>query len=255
MAAAIPPLLRRVLVDPDLALDLGTSGTRAVGGRCRPVEVGTPRGRDGLGAVRRGVVTDPGAVVRLLTRLLARWHRVGRRRPRVLLSLPTGLSPRRQRRLVEVVREAGAAAVETVPAPLAAALGAGLDLSLPHAQMVVDVGEGLTEMAAVREGSLLAARALAVGCRDLGEPGAAPAALARLAEGVRAFWGSLPLRAQVEVIEGGLLVTGGGALREGLLEAVGRTCRLPVRCPREPRQAVIRGLAAFLGAWPWRQEA
>jgi rod shape-determining protein MreB len=62
---------------------------------------------------------------------------------------------------------AGAALVSILPEPLAAAVGLGLDLASPHAQMVVDVGNGVTDVAVLRSGLLEQTLAVGVGCSSL----------------------------------------------------------------------------------------
>jgi rod shape-determining protein MreB len=54
-----------------------------------------------------------------------------------------------------------------VAEPLAAAIGAGLDISLPYAQMVIDIGDGVTDVAVIRSGDLVLTKAVRKACGDL----------------------------------------------------------------------------------------
>jgi rod shape-determining protein MreB len=62
---------------------------------------------------------------------------------------------------------AGASAVQISPEPLAAAIGAGLDVSRTDAQMVVDIGDGVTDIAVIQSGSLVHSAAIRLACSDL----------------------------------------------------------------------------------------
>jgi hypothetical protein len=57
--------------------------------------------------------------------------------------------------LIESARRAGASAVALVPEPLAAAVGAGLDITSPYAQMLVDIGDGVTDIAVIQSSRLV----------------------------------------------------------------------------------------------------
>jgi rod shape-determining protein MreB len=133
----------------DVALDLGTATTRLrVAPRLAPLS--RPSAVWRLGGQRRGlaggVIVDVYAatavVADLLRNVASRW-----RRPSVLACVPTDASPAERAALVEAVIQAGAGAVCVAPEPLAAALGAGLEVEGPRARAIVDVGEGVTDCA------------------------------------------------------------------------------------------------------------
>ncbi|HEX7182333.1 MAG TPA: rod shape-determining protein [Thermoanaerobaculia bacterium] len=160
-------LLRR-LQGPDLAVDLGSATTRVASASSRrtlkaPSMVGRTR------ALRGGVVVEPDCAVEVLRPLFARIRRFGLARPRVVATVPTDADRDERRTVEEVVRRAGAAAVALAPEPLAAAIGAELDLSLPYAQLIVDIGYGVTDCVVVRSGGIIESSARRVGCGDLEE--------------------------------------------------------------------------------------
>jgi rod shape-determining protein MreB len=132
--------------------------------------------------------------------------------------------------------EAGSAEVHTVPSTLAAALGSGADVGGPYAEMVVDLGAGLTEMAVFRNGAAVACAAAEVGTED------GPSMLDRIVDAVRAFWRGLCEDDQVETIESGLVVSGGGALMAPLVARLQEALGLTLRIGPQPEQAVVRGL-------------
>jgi rod shape-determining protein MreB and related proteins len=69
--------------------------------------------------------------------------------------------------LIEAAQRAGLTEVVLVPKPLAAAIGAGLDVASPYAQIIIEVGAGITEVAIVRSGELIQTHALRLACSDL----------------------------------------------------------------------------------------
>jgi rod shape-determining protein MreB len=114
-----------------------------------------------------GVITDENAATALLKPLLKRARRFGLMRPRVLACAPTDACETERAALVEATRRAGASAVVLVPEPMAAAIGIGMDISLEHAQMLVDIGDGVTDIAVIRSGSLISTAATRTACSDL----------------------------------------------------------------------------------------
>lgn len=177
--------LKKLIADPDVAIDLGTANTRLFahgkGLVCdEPSAVSqhqkswTAPGNDlpsGYGSrvspLRGGVVTDVVAAASLLKPLLVRARKFGLRQPRVLACAPSDASPSEVRALVTGVNLAGAPNVRVVPEPLAAAVGSGLDISSPYAQMLVDIGDGVTDIAVIRSGSLIRTAATRNGCSDM----------------------------------------------------------------------------------------
>ncbi len=132
----------------------------ALDGRTPPgARVGTP--------VRGGAVTDLSLVRTYLHELLRRTSRSRWRvrRPHAVLSCPVDATPLERRALLESAEEAGLGHVDLLPAPLAAALGCGLDLADARVQAVADVGAGTAEIAVFCRGTVLARRS----CRHAGD--------------------------------------------------------------------------------------
>jgi rod shape-determining protein MreB and related proteins len=191
MSFHFPSCLRQTFADPDIALDLGTANTRLyargrgiIADEPSIVRMQTDTGKIeevGISAafslqdkqhaivspLRAGVVADVKATTALLRPLLRRGRRMGILKPRVLVCAPTDACEEERAALIEATRGAGAAAVAIAPEPLAAAIGGGLDVASEHAQMIVDIGDGVTDVAVIRLGSLLATDAVRIACSDL----------------------------------------------------------------------------------------
>lgn len=264
----MPSLLRKVL-QMDLAVDLGSATTRVSGAfSCCTLEAPSALGE--TRALRGGVVVDPDCAAEILRPLFAKVRRLGLLRPRVVATVPTDAGPEERLRLEAAVRRAGAAAVALAPEPLAAALGGQLDLGLPYAQLVVDIGYGVTDCVVIRSGAVVESRARRTGCGDLEEAlvrgaagrdgtvltaeearemllrdGLALAETLAPADAVLGFVAGLvrdlPDDIGAELVESGIHVTGGGALIPGLAEALARRTGLTVQRFRNPLYAVVQG--------------
>jgi rod shape-determining protein MreB len=182
--------LIRYISDPDVALDLGTANTRLYalgkGLVCeeptllrsnhtrlpsRRRAISTDRITTDHGThrtpLRGGVVTDVEGAASLLSPIMRRARRFGLGPPRVLACAPTDASGSEIAALHTAVQRAGVSAVKIVPEPLAAAVGADLDISSRYAQALIDIGDGVTDIAIVRSGELIRKAAVRLACGDL----------------------------------------------------------------------------------------
>ena len=233
---------------PEVVIDIGTERTRLLARGAVVAEAPTRDPVTGRRLVVRGVIVNAEGAARLAARLMAdRARREGGAHCAVA-SCPRQVE-RARPRLEKALRLAGIERLEVVGSVVAAAAGAGVDVSSAYAEMVVDVGAGLTEVAVFRNGAALFEGTIPIGTRDLrgrrrtanGPP--SPAVTHSLAAQVFAMWKSLPLDAQVETIENGLVLTGGGAAIPEVVQAIEVETHLGVRTAPDPAQAVIRGLA------------
>jgi rod shape-determining protein MreB len=178
--------LQRLISRPVLALDVGTAMTRLhAAGRLSAVSRPSVVSRRNLPApaLQGGVVIDADAAAEVVADLLRWVDGRGRGRPRVLACVPSDASPDERAALVEAVRRAGASGVALLPEPVAAARGFDPDAGAEaEVAAVLDIGEGVTDLAVVRGGELVASEALRVGVADLR---AAVCRTIRLACGVR----------------------------------------------------------------------
>lgn len=160
------------LASPQLALDIGTGLARACTDTSDVLERGSYV-REHLGgailyrrALRGGVVSDIAAAAEIIAPLVntftARW-----RRPAALICTPSDASPDEQDALVEAVSTAGATVTRIVPEPLAAAIGCGVDMSSEYAHLIVDLGEGVTDVAVIAGGSIVRSGAERTGFSDI----------------------------------------------------------------------------------------
>jgi rod shape-determining protein MreB len=177
----------------DLAIDLGTANT-LVYERGRGIVLNEPTvialnsrnkevlamGRDAwhmigrtpghivaVRPLRKGAITDF-EVTQEMIRLLLKRVGVSRfNRPRVVICVPSAITEVERRAVIEAARRAGAAEAQLIEQPMAAAIGAGLPIHEPCANMVVDVGGGTSETAIISLGGVVALKAVRVGSFDI----------------------------------------------------------------------------------------
>jgi rod shape-determining protein MreB len=158
-------ILRMSFWKPDIAVDLGTAWVRVAYGTHGLYAV--PSIFDGRSALRAGTVVDRDAAVAVLGPLLARVRRFGVAPPRAIAGVPSDVSAKERDAVRECVLKAGASDVFLVPEPLAAAIGSGVDVASPFANMILDIGEGVTDCAVIQSGRIVEKRAERVGCADM----------------------------------------------------------------------------------------
>jgi rod shape-determining protein MreB len=113
------------------------------------------------------VVVDPEAAVELLSPLLSGSRWFGASRPKVVVCTPSNVTEQERERVAECVIRAGAASVTMVPEPVAAAVGAGIDIGSGRASFIVDIGDAVTECAVIQRGRVVRSYAVRLGCGDL----------------------------------------------------------------------------------------
>ena len=101
-----------------------------------------------------GVISDYDMTVAMLRELMKRVTSLSLFKPRVLVCVPGSITGVEERAVVDAVTEAGARKVYLVESAVATAYGAGLDVSKPDGQMIIDVGGGTTECAVVSLGGV-----------------------------------------------------------------------------------------------------
>ncbi|MDX1935173.1 MAG: rod shape-determining protein [Capsulimonadales bacterium] len=153
---------------PDVAVDLGTATTRIAFAH-RSMTVETPSVCGFTPALRAGVVVDADVAGEVLRPAIARLRRMGILLPRALACAPSDTTPEERTAVRESCYRAGAGAVALMPEPLAAAIGAGLDLIEDRPILLMDIGEGVTDCALIRSGRIRCSNAVRVACADLHE--------------------------------------------------------------------------------------
>ncbi len=132
-----------------VAMDKNSGKVLQVGAAARNMLGRTPGNVVAMHPLKDGVVADHEMTVRMLQKLFqnAGDSSLFAPKPRVVVSIPSGVTQMDERAVINAAIEAGARRVYLIEEPLAAALGAGLDISSPKGHMVVDIGGGTTDIA------------------------------------------------------------------------------------------------------------
>lgn len=88
-------------------------------------------------------------------------------RPRIMATLPAGLTELQHRSIANVVESAGGRNITVIEGPLAIAFGLGLDFSVPHGTLVVDIGAGTTDVAVISMGGIAACESVKTASFDI----------------------------------------------------------------------------------------
>jgi rod shape-determining protein MreB len=321
------------LFSRDLAIDLGTANTlvfardqgivvdepsviavnkrsgkiEAVGSQAKDMIGRTPRGIEAIAPMRNGVIADFTMAEQMLSHFVKKAHnRSFFIRPRIVISVPSGITPVEKRAVLDSAYRAKAREVHLVDQAMMGALGAGLPVTEPTGSMVVDIGAGTTDLAIISVAGLVYSRSLPVagnamdsaiadyvkrkynlliGChtaervkigigsaceidkplqteicgRDLveGVPRtiivkdaeireALTPAIAVIISAVRRALEDTPPELSGDILEQGLVLTGGGAMLRGLDLRIRRETGLLVSIASEPLKSVVSGTGQVL---------
>ncbi|MEW6667947.1 MAG: rod shape-determining protein [Thermodesulfobacteriota bacterium] len=320
----------------DLAIDLGTSNTLiyvkgkgivlnepsvvaikkehegvnrilAVGREAKKMLGRTPERVEAIRPMKDGVIADFEITEVMLRHFIKQVLRRGSiLRPRIIISVPIGVTPVEKRAVRECAESAGASEVFLIEEPMAAAIGAGLPITEPRSNMVVDIGGGTTEVTVISLGGIVYSKSVRVGGDRMDEsivqyinrnynfmigPGTAetikmtignaypleepqqmlvkgrdlatgiPRTLTleseevremiseevgTIVQTVRSALEQMPPELSADILDAGIVLTGGGALLRNLDILLKRETKVPVTVTPEPLHAVALGAGMAL---------
>ncbi len=156
-----------VLSEPSVvAVHMDSKGIKkvlAVGAEAKRMVGRTPGNIMAIRPMRDGVIADFDITEAMLRHFILSVH--NRRtlvRPRIIVSVPSGITQVEKRAVRETVESAGAREIYLIEEPMAAAIGAGLPITEPTSSMVVDIGGGTTEVAVISLSGIVYAKSLRV---------------------------------------------------------------------------------------------
>ncbi|MFZ5754009.1 MAG: rod shape-determining protein [Bacillota bacterium] len=291
-----------------VALDKNTGQVIAVGEEARRMLGRTPGNIVAIRPMKEGVIADYDVTEKMLRYFIGK--AVGKRlffKPRVMIGVPSGVTSVEERAVKQAAISAGAKQAFLIEEPLAAALGAGLEISEPSGSMVVDIGGGTTDIAVLSLGGIVTSRSIRIGGDKIdealvrymrraynlmigertaeelkieigtaypqarGEAGTeirgrdlvsglpktvrimAREAYEAIKEPVEAIVGATkevlektPPELAADIMNKGIVLTGGGALLHGLDMLITQETHLPVHIADNPVQCVALGTAKAL---------
>ena len=155
-----------------VAVDKRTRRPLAIGAEAKQMVGRTPANVVAIRPLNDGVISDFDITEAMLEYFFAKVHEqslVPVARPRVVIGIPAGVTEVEMRAIYDAAMAAGAREVFLIEEPVAAALGAGLPIQDIKGTMVVDIGGGTTEIAALSMGGMVVSRSLRVAGDEMDE--------------------------------------------------------------------------------------
>ena len=160
-----------VLREPSIvAVKTGTTQVLAVGDEAKRMLGRTPGNISAIRPLKDGVIADFEITEAMLRHFITKAH--GNRRfvrPRVVVAVPSGITEVEKRAVKDSAMQAGAREVYLIEEPMAAAIGVGLPVTDPAANMIIDIGGGTTEVAIISLAGIVFSRSVRVAGDELDE--------------------------------------------------------------------------------------
>ena len=160
-----------VLKEPSVvAYDKDADRVRAIGEEARQMIGRTPGNITAIRPLRQGVISDYLLTERMLKYFLQKaMGRRAFRKPRISICVPSGVTEVEKKAVEEATYQSGAKEVILIEEPVAAAIGAGIDITLPFGNLIVDIGGGTTDIAVISLGDTVVSSSIKVAGNDFDE--------------------------------------------------------------------------------------
>jgi rod shape-determining protein MreB len=243
-----------VLREPSVvAIDKNTNKILAVGEEARKMIGRTPGNIVAIRPLRDGVISDYDVTERMLRYFLRKV--AGPRlffKPRVMVCVPSGATEVEKRAVLDATYEAGARRTYLIEEPIAAAIGAGIDISKPCGNMVVDIGGGTTNVAVISLGGIVVSDSIKVAGDKFDE-----AIIRYMRKKYNLLIGErtaedmkVNIGAAVPRKDDASMIITGRNLISGLPKSVTVTSNEMVEALEEPLQAIVEAVHALLERTP-----
>ena len=152
-----------VINEPSVvAIDINTNKILEVGEEARKMLGRTPGNIVAIRPLRDGVISDFDITEKMLKYFIKKAVGNSIIKPRVIICVPSGVTEVEKRAVLEASNNAGAKKTYLIEEPVAAAIGAGLDITKPSGHMVIDMGGGTTDIAVISLGGIVVSRSIKV---------------------------------------------------------------------------------------------
>ena len=161
-----------VLKEPSVvAFDRNTNKIKAIGEEARLMLGRTPGNIVAVRPLRQGVISDYTVTEKMLSYFISRT--VGKslfgRKPRISVCVPSGATEVEKKAVEDATYQAGARVVSIIEEPVAAEIGAGIDIAKPCGNMIVDIGGGTADIAVISLGGVVVSNSIKVAGDDFDE--------------------------------------------------------------------------------------
>ncbi|MCI8711003.1 MAG: rod shape-determining protein [Ruminococcus sp.] len=297
-----------VLKEPSVvAIDRDTKSIRAIGEEARLMLGRTPGNIVAVRPLRQGVISDYTVTEKMIKYFVRK--ALGRRtlkKPRISICVPSGVTEVEKKAVEEATFAAGAREVHLIEEPVAAAIGAGIDISKPCGNMIVDVGGGTSDIAVISLGGTVVHTSIKIAGDDFDEAivrymkkkhnlligertaeeikiqigttypipeeesmevrgrnlltglpktvtvtsteteAALQEATGQIVEAVITILEQTPPELSADVLDRGIVLTGGGAMLRGLEEMIAERTGINTMTAEDPLKAVAVGTGQFV---------
>ena len=146
-----------------VAIEVATGEVIATGREAKEMLGRTPKEIKAIRPMQDGVIADLTATQLMLKNMLQKvCKRYNAKKPRVVVGVPSGITEVEERAVEEAILQAGAREVYLIEEPMAAAIGANLDVAEPSGNIIVDIGGGTTEVAVISLGGIVVCNSIRV---------------------------------------------------------------------------------------------
>lgn len=298
-----------LLKEPSVvAINKNNNKVLAVGEEARRMIGRTPGNIVAVRPLRDGVISDYDVTERMLKEFIKK--ACGKSRlvaPRVMVCVPSQATEVEKRAVMDAARNSGAKKVHIIEEPLAAAIGAGIDITKPNGNMIVDIGGGTTDIAVISLGGVVVRKSIKIAgdkfdeaiikyvrnkykimigektaedvkikigstfkdsrnlvttmkgrnlitglpdeveisTEEIREALSEPVSL--IVEGVKSILEKTPPELAADIIEKGILMTGGGSLLDGFNKLIEANTGVAVTIANNTVEAVAEGTGQVLG--------
>ncbi len=160
-----------VLKEPSVvAFDADTDRIKAIGEDARLMIGRTPGNIRAVRPLRQGVISNYTVTEQMMKHFITK--ALGKRtfrKPRIAVCVPSGVTEVEKKAVEDATYQAGAKEVAIIEEPIAAAIGAGIDISRPQGNMIVDIGGGTTDVAVISLGGTVVSDSIKVAGDDFDE--------------------------------------------------------------------------------------
>ena len=267
-----------------VAIDKYEGKVLAVGNAANEMIGRTPENIVAVRPMKDGVIADFDITQAMIRAFIKEADVSNVFKPRVVVCIPSGITEVERRAVEEAVIQAGAKAVALIEEPMAAAMGAGLPVNDATGNMVVDIGGGTTEVAVISLGGIVSSRSIRIAGNALDsaiinylkkenqinigdkmaedikvaiasayeddEESEIRAAISEnvdeMIEAIKLTLENTPPELAADVMERGIVLTGGGALIKGLDKLITETTKIPTHVAEYPLDCVAIGTGKAL---------
>lgn len=145
-----------------VAMDKNTGRLLKVGMAAQRMLGRTPANIVAIRPMKDGVISDYDMTERMLREFVRKVTSFSLVKPRIVISVPSGITEVEERAVIMAGAQAGARKVHLIEEPVAAAIGAGIDVTKPEGHMVIDIGGGTTDIAVISMSGVVQAESIKV---------------------------------------------------------------------------------------------